>query len=790
VYTNRRQQGKLKLKSIDIKLGETEHLAMEESSSKPDIPSPVNGNSTPEKRKKIQMKGGALVGSLVSTFYGEGIVQGYREDDRIYEIKLNHNNNSKKTSPMLYTTTVPEKLETRENEAEKLNVAYVALEKMRRLNLEMQCFDAGVTQIDYDYCTACLLNNSIPSKRFPRLQKMYEDQTVASESAIRGIRNFAATTNANVAKATAPLATNIASENALRGIRNFAATTNAVATAPLKRVQGLWGTDNSKPAAAKQEASGNYGIRLGIAKIPGLWGAKQTNNDKIAASDTPPKSNMPQASAPPQKRVLPRIQNLMDARLKNQSAACLICASPSCPEHSSASFRKDGITICLSCERLFELDFIMNCVSEPDPQIRAKHIDHMIDCYDRCLLLLKYSSRYVEQIAASLEKSQEQQNKIGLGSSGVGVLSGVLGIAAAASILTPAGPPLLIASLVFGGTATTAQVGSEAMNYLSEPNKLADRIIALHGMTLSILRVTSTLRDAMMRDYIRTDGVFEVDQSTIPEQLQEKFEKNRTVIQASANAGRSMALGGVALSEAGAVAGAEVGAIAARAASAEASAAAAAGAAGARGATTMSRAGTASATAARSSLAGFARFAGGALSAAVIVMEANAIHHTLKSIEEGNPCEKAKTMRQILQEINDSSLPSTTALDAECQTYLNAMASRHPPLPEVDAEAAEGQIDQFPAAECFAASDHELSAPGAVILGGDSVGDLSLSVASIDESNQSSRLTPLMNTGSSLFERIQNHQQRQTRQSRREDEVFAVALDTDQAAQAELELLS
>jgi hypothetical protein len=750
--------------------------------TKPDIPTLPNGSSAPTKRAKIQLKGGAIVGSLVRTIFGNGICQNYRESDRMYEIRLTINDDiyPHMTPIMFYTQTVPEKRETNENETEQLNVAYVALEKMRRLNLEMQCFDAGVTHVDFDYCTTCLLKHSIPNRRFPRLQKMYEGQNVASNNALKGIMNFAATTNANVAKVATPL--------------------------KLPKVSDLWISDNeqqtqnndgSKSATEQQKKSAS-GIRLtaGVdfpkiqvprvnlgVKIPGLWGTKQSNSINAATENAKEsRDKNSELSKPQQKRVLPRIQNLMDARLKQQSSPCLICASPSCPQHSSASFRKDGITLCLSCERLFELNFIVNCVGEPDPHLRSRHIDHMVDCYDRCLLLLKYSAQYIETVALSLEESQEKQNKIGLGSSGVGVLSGVLGIAAAASILTPAGPPLLIASLVFGGTATTAQVGNEAMNYLSEPNKVADRIIALHGMTLSILRVTSTLRDAMMRDYIRTDGVFEADEATLPEKLQEKYEKNRTVIGASVNAGRGAALSGIALSEAGAVAGAEAGALAARAASVEASAAAA----GARSATSMSRAGTAGTTAARSGMAGFARIAGGALSAAVILMEANAIQHTLKSIEEGNPCEKAKVMRQILEEIRTSSLPSTTALDEECQAYLNAMRSRRQPLPEVNAEAAEGlHVHRLPTAECIVASDEDLSVSGAVILSGNRVDDLSSSVT--NEELGESRIASFLNTGSSLLERIQNSQHRQ---SSRSDEVFAVALDSDQAGQAELDLLS
>eukprot|EP00980_Cylindrotheca_fusiformis_P028295 scaffold22589_cov138-Cylindrotheca_fusiformis.AAC.58 len=724
--------------------------------AKPDIPTPpIYPAQRASKNTKIPLRGGALIGKTVNTVYGKGICSGYREEDRMYKIQLNNGTqNDGMSAPIVYTQEVPERIHTSEDEAQELNVAYEALEKMRRLNLEMQCFDAGVTNVDHDHCTVCLLSNSIPSKRFPRLQKVYEDASVAQANAKINMKMRSLWGNKeNQNSGTEP-------KNGFSRIRSFASANNSGAT--------------------NTSAVGNF------PRIAGLWGNKQTAKKQEAAPHK--EQNVEdQKPAATNKRVLPRIQNLLDSRLKNQSNPCLICASPSCPDHSSASFRKDGITLCLKCERLFELDFIVNCVNEPDPQIRAKHIDHMVDCYDRCLLLLKYSARFMEDIAKTLEESKEKQNKIGLGSSGVGVLSGVLGIAAAATILTPAGPPLLIASLAFGGSATTVQVGSEALNYFSEPNKIADRVIALHGMTLSILRVTSTLRDAMMCDFIRTDGVFEADMNNITEEMQKRFEKARAGVIAGANAGRGLALGGVAMTEAGAVAGAEAGVLAARAASTEASAVAAAGAtAGARGATTMSRATTAGTAAARGLR--FARFAGGALSAAVLVMEANAIQRTLKSIEEGNPCEKAKTLREILDELNESSLPSTTSLDDECQAYLDAMLSRPAPLPEVTAEVAECQADDLPEAACISPDEmSELSAPGFVIVEGVD-DDLSLSVSTEQGSSQAaSQIDP---GSSSLFERIQQRQQTLQTPSAREDEVFAVALESEQARRAQLNLLS
>lgn len=347
-------------------------------------------------------------------------------------------------------------------------------------------------------------------------------------------------------------------------------------SASFPRMRNLWSTSLSATSTltARTSASLTTPISTSSPSFPrirglinnsvtsGIFGDNQISNRAISSSHTSYSSSRSASIKSDKPIALPRIQKLIDQRTKANTHPCLICASPSCSSHSSTSFRREGITLCLQCERLFELDFIVDCVSAPDVIQRAERINYMIDCYDRCMLLIQYSTQFVEKIAGCLENQKEQQNKIGLASSSVGVLSGVLGIAAAASILTPAGPPLLIASLFFGGSASTVQTGTEAMNYFSEPRKLADRIIALHGMSLSILRVTSTLRDAMLRDHIRTD-VYEADPIPIKNQMKESLEKNKTAVIAGSNLGRSITLGGLAGAEAGAASVVVAGSVAA-----------------------------------------------------------------------------------------------------------------------------------------------------------------------------------------------------------------------------------
>ena len=406
--------------------------------TKADIPSPPNGSSTPQ-RKKLGLIGGALVGSHVTCSFGTGIVKGYREEDRMYEIEIQ----AQDAKTVVYTQTVPQKIQKEQDDIEALNVAYESLEKMRRLNLEMECFSCGVSDVNFECCTTCLLNNSIPSNRFPKLQKMQKNMAEDTAKLSAGFQRFVAATN-NSAKV-------------------MATTTNA----NLSKLGTLF--QGQKPSTKEEEEKSDKkpaSKPIFGTLFPKKAVSRDTKEEEEKEKEEEEENSMdqkPKAQTKTDNRVLHGIQNLLDARLK--SPPCLICASPSCKTHTSSNFRKDGITLCLTCEKMFELNFIVDCVSESDPAIRSKHVDRMIDCYDRCLLLLKYSSRFIEPIAKSLEQSKETQNKIGLGSSGAGVLSGVLGIAAAASILTPAGPPLLIASLVFGGGLGWFAVPSLLLSY-------------------------------------------------------------------------------------------------------------------------------------------------------------------------------------------------------------------------------------------------------------------------------------------------------------------------------------
>jgi len=220
-------------------------------------------------------------------------------------------------------------------------------------------------------------------------------------------------------------------------------------------------------------------------------------------------------STPSPYRIMNKVNPLGLAIRKHKP--CLLCGAPTCQKHSDEAFKKSKLCICKECSPLFSLDFIIDCISHKyntdDPEEAARlqrhQIKHMIDVYDRVLLMLEYSGQFIDEIATTLEESTKKEDKIGLGCNFSGVTSGLAGVAAAACFVTPAGPPLLIASLLFSGAAQMTSSGSKMVNYYSTPNKIAFKIISLYNLCKSVLMVTTVLRDALLKDHINLEKYVE-----------------------------------------------------------------------------------------------------------------------------------------------------------------------------------------------------------------------------------------------------------------------------------------
>lgn len=563
------------------------------------------------------------VGDKIETVYGTGELLGYKETTRVYEVQLSFGKLYARKDALQFPQAKQNGKTRSKKAAMEINDAYEALEKMRRLNLEICCQEQGITNVDYDRCVTCLFAEKAQEEcnknaRFPRIRKVIDD------------------------------------------------------------------TKKLKPTRS--------------------------------------------------------------------CSPCLTCGSPVCPSHTSSTFRAEKVNVCLDCEKLFNLEFVVDCLIM-DKGERQKRVDHMIDLYDRTVLLLKYSSQYMDGVARSLEEAMARQNKIGVGGSTAGIMSGALGIAAAATILTPVGPPLLVASLLFGGrcvfdlhisttkktichswivfyfSATAVQTGTEVKNrYFSEPHQLAANIIALSGMQKNILKVADTLRDAVARDMIIMENLQEDTEGVpLPDKVAEVYEQHRGGFLAGLTAGR---LG---------MAGMEVGQMAT---------AAEAGAVSARNARFFSRTSSNLLRTAR-----FARFAGGAISAATLLLEAKCMNDTIRKIREGNPCDKAKSLRKIKQEL--SSIPSTADLDKECEAYLQAMIKRDRRMTEQEAvrlliEATQAQAESERLAQ-------ENGAEGLLIVNGEEH-----ATSKTLQGNSTGKSSPVSSgMSASLLQRIRKFKQRE-----------------------------
>lgn len=196
---------------------------------------------------------------------------------------------------------------------------------------------------------------------------------------------------------------------------------------------------------------------------------------------------------------------------KKPDPPCLACGSPVCPQHSNADLRKQQlIAMCQDCSRLLSPSLTAQALTNNNnkdldntalpsslPSPAALTINELLEVYDRALLVLRYSSAFIPDICTALQDMEKRHNHVGLGSSATGVLSGVVGVAAAATIFTPVGPPLLLASILFGSTGAAAQAGSERVNYRSDASQMAHRILVLYALVSSLVQLPATLDDML-----------------------------------------------------------------------------------------------------------------------------------------------------------------------------------------------------------------------------------------------------------------------------------------------------
>jgi hypothetical protein len=282
-----------------------------------------------------------------------------------------------------------------------------------------------------------------------------------------------------------------------------------------------------------------------------------------------------------------------------------------------------------------------------DTKLLEDKIRQLVDIYDRVMLLLAHASQFMAELEINLVAMEYRTNRIGLGTSSAGVLSGALGLAGAATIMTPFAPigiHMLMASLAFSGSSAAVSLGTEAVNYYQRPHEAADRIIAMHGMVSSLLMSFKTLRSVAVG----------ADPSLLSEKELEKNEDGtyiNTVEQGLSTIRQAQTSIG----------------LASMAASSSTSMAAAA-----PGATSLINS--------SASVLSAVPLLGAALSGMFIAMDANRLQATLSKINAGDPSAKATALQKIHGDL--LVFPQTVQLDKDCQTYCASIENNLPTTQE------------------------------------------------------------------------------------------------------------
>jgi hypothetical protein len=449
--------------------------------------------------------------------------------------------------------------------SEELTASFEALEKMRKLNLEVECNELGVI-CDHEKCSHCLM---------------------LSAQSIENTKNAT-------------------------GVGEKSSTTSSYTSSMLSAFGGGW----SKQSAAKPK------------------------------------------------------------QLPKKGVPCFICGNPACLQHASVSFRKQKLTICLSCEELFHFEFVSDDDGEEDNLLEASlvqlesKIDQMVSTYDRCLLRFCYAAQFIPEIAAQLESTETRNNHFRLGTSSTGIVAGTLGFVGAATIVTPFGAPLILASVALSGGSLVAAGGNAVVNYFDEANNFADKIIAYTEMLFSILQAAHNLRIRIMSKQnhdpdnlsLKAKSTIQIEETNTAETF---FKSISLAGTEKANTSADMANLGVATkmtttttTTTGLMTGASV-----------------------QTSLTTAAAGSTATTAASSSsellstVADMTPIIGTAFSVATMALDAHIATGTWKKIRAGNPCEKAVTLRTILKNLD--SLPSTSDLDIICHHLLSTIVQKN-----------------------------------------------------------------------------------------------------------------
>jgi len=121
----------------------------------------------------------------------------------------------------------------------------------------------------------------------------------------------------------------------------------------------------------------------------------------------------------------------------------------------------------------------------------------------RMCLQLSFWLPYIPELSKQIFEKQRSNAKISLGTTGLGFVGAALGVASAATLLTPVGPAILIAAMATSATSGTLQATHQGYDkYFSSKvtHEISDRLIAWHGLCCGILQSFEQLRQDLLAE--------------------------------------------------------------------------------------------------------------------------------------------------------------------------------------------------------------------------------------------------------------------------------------------------
>lgn len=196
-----------------------------------------------------------------------------------------------------------------------------------------------------------------------------------------------------------------------------------------------------------------------------------------------------------------RLKENVNRNKKPQTNPCDVCGNPVCAIHDRIDTTKgEYFHMCVDCA--FDLNQVEHQLNAYHPQV-LNNLERLLHLYTRMCLQFSFWLPYVPELCNQIFAKQRKNAKISLGTTGLGFVGAALGVAGAATLLTPAGPAVLIAAMSTSATSGVLQATHQGYDkFFSSKDTFqnADRMIGWHGLCCGILASLEQLRQDLLAE--------------------------------------------------------------------------------------------------------------------------------------------------------------------------------------------------------------------------------------------------------------------------------------------------